>query len=35
MLRNQKKRIKEKLLSEFGNLKPDAFDFEYMTKQDY
>ena len=30
MLRNRKKRIKEKLLSEFGNLKPDAFDFEYI-----
>lgn len=30
MFRNRKKRIKEKLLSEFGNLKPDSFDFEYI-----
>ncbi|HJV76789.1 MAG TPA: hypothetical protein VJ602_00290 [Paludibacter sp.] len=30
MLRNRKKRIKEKLLSEFGNLKTDSFDFEYI-----
>ena len=38
MLRNRKKRIKEKLLSEFGNLKPDLFDFEniesYFRKKD-
>lgn len=30
MFRNRKKRIKEKLLSEFGNLKIDSFDFEYI-----
>ena len=30
MLRNRKKRVKEKLLSEFGNLKTDSFDFEYI-----
>lgn len=30
MFRNHKKRIQEKLLSEFGNLKPDSFDFEYI-----
>ena len=30
MLRNRKKKIKEKLLSEFGNLKTDSFDFEYI-----
>jgi len=30
MLRNRKKRIKEKLLSEFGNLKPDSFYFDYI-----
>jgi len=30
MFRNRKKRIKEKLLSEFGNLKTDLFDFEYI-----
>ncbi len=30
MFRNRKKRIKEKLLSEFGKLKPDSFDFEYI-----
>lgn len=30
MLRNRKKRIKEKLLCEFGNLKTDSFDFEYI-----
>jgi DNA mismatch repair ATPase MutS len=30
MFRNRKKRIKEKLLSEFGNLKTDSFDFEYI-----
>ena len=38
MLRNRKKRIKEKLLSEFGNLKTDSFDFEniesYFRKRD-
>lgn len=38
MLRNRKKRIKEKLLSEFGNLKTDSFDFEniesYFRKKD-
>ena len=30
MFGNRKKKIKEKLLSEFGNLKPDSFDFEYI-----
>jgi len=30
MLINRKKIIKEKLLSEFGNLKTDLFDFEYI-----
>jgi len=30
MFINRKKRIKEKLLSEFGNLKTDSFDFEYI-----
>ncbi|MFZ4724496.1 MAG: MutS-related protein [Paludibacter sp.] len=30
MLRNRKKRIKEKLLNEFGNLKTESFDFEYI-----
>ena len=30
MFRNRKKRIKEKLLSEFGNLKTDSFNFEYI-----
>jgi len=39
MLRNRKKRIKEKLLSEFGNLKTDFFDFEniesYFRKKDH
>ena len=30
MFRNRKKRIKEKLLGEFGNLKTDSFDFEYI-----
>jgi Mismatch repair ATPase (MutS family) len=38
MFRNRNKRIKEKLLSEFGNLKPDSFDFEniesYFRKKD-
>ena len=38
MFRNRKKRIKEKLLSEFGNLKSDSFDFEniesYFRKKD-
>ena len=38
MLRNRKKIIKEKLLSEFGNLKTDSFDFEniesYFRKKD-
>ena len=38
MLINRKKRIKEKLLSEFGNLKTDSFDFEniesYFRKKD-
>lgn len=38
MLRNRKTRIKEKLLSEFGNLKSDSFDFEniesYFRKKD-
>ncbi len=32
MLRNRKKRIKEKLLSEFGNSKTDTFDFEYIER---
>ena len=39
MFRNRKKRIKEKLLSEFGNLKTDSFDFEniesYFRKKDH
>jgi len=39
MLRNRKKRVKEKLLSEFGNLKTDSFDFEhiesYFRKKDH
>lgn len=30
MFGNRKKKIKEKLLSEFGNLKPDSFDFEHI-----
>ena len=30
MFGNQQKKIKEKLLSEFGNLKVDSFDFEYI-----
>ena len=30
MFRNRKKRIREKILSEFGNLKDDSFDFEYI-----
>jgi len=30
MFRNRKKIIKEKLLSEFGNLKTDSFDFEFI-----
>jgi DNA mismatch repair ATPase MutS len=30
MLRNRKKKIKEKLLNEFGNLKTDSFDFDYI-----
>jgi DNA mismatch repair ATPase MutS len=30
MLRNRKKKIKEKLLSEFGNLKTESSDFEYI-----
>ena len=30
MFRNRKKKIKEKLLGEFGNLKTDSFDFEYI-----
>lgn len=38
MFRNRKKRIKEKLLSEFGNLKTDSLDFEdiesYFRKKD-
>jgi DNA mismatch repair ATPase MutS len=39
MLRNHKKRIKEKLLNEFGNLKTESFDFEniesYFRKKDH
>ncbi len=39
MLINRKKKIKEKLLAEFGNLKADAFDFEhiesYFRKKDH
>ena len=39
MIRNRKKRIKEKLLSEFGNLKNNRFDFEqiesYFRKKDH
>lgn len=39
MFINRKKRIKEKLLSEFGNLKPDSFNFEniesYFRKKDH
>ena len=39
MLRNHKKRIKEKLLNEFGNLKTESFDFEniesYFHKKDH
>ena len=38
MLKNRKSRNKEKLLSEFGNLKSDSFDFEniesYFRKKD-
>jgi len=30
MFKNRKKRIKEKLLNEFGNLKLDSFHFEYI-----
>lgn len=30
MFRKRKKRIKEKLLAEFGSLKTDSFDFEYI-----
>jgi hypothetical protein len=30
MFGNRRKRIKEKLLSEFGNLKEDSFNFEYI-----
>ncbi len=30
MLSNRKKRIREKLISEFGKLKDDSFDFEYI-----
>ncbi|MDD3321370.1 MAG: DNA mismatch repair protein MutS [Paludibacter sp.] len=30
MFRNRKKRIKEKLLSEFGTLKDDSFNFNYI-----
>ena len=30
MFGNRRKKIKEKLLSEFGNLKEDLFDFEYI-----
>lgn len=30
MLKNRKKIIREKLLNEFGNLKTDLFDFEYI-----
>lgn len=39
MLINRKKRIKEKLLSEFGHLKSDSFDFEniesYFRRKDH
>ncbi|MBP1637989.1 MAG: mismatch repair protein MutS, partial [Bacteroidetes bacterium] len=39
MLINRKKRIKEKLLSEFGKLKIDSFDFDkiesYFRKKDH
>ncbi len=39
MFRNRKKRIKEMLLSEFGNLKTDSFDFvdieSYFRKKDH
>lgn len=39
MFRNRKKKIKEKLLNEFGNLKTDSFDFEsiesYFRKKDH
>ena len=39
MFRNRKKRIKEKLLREFGNLKVNSFDFEqienYFRKKDH
>jgi len=39
MLRNRKRKNKEKLLSEFGNLKVDSFDFEhiesYFRKKDH
>ena len=39
MFRNRKKKIREKMLSEFGNLKVDAFDFEhiesYFQKKDH
>ena len=39
MLRNRKKRTKAKLLSEFGNLKTDSFDFDliesYFRKKDH
>lgn len=38
MLKNRQKTIKEKLLSEFGHLKSDSFDFEniesYFRKKD-
>jgi hypothetical protein len=38
MFKNRKSRNKEKLLSEFGNLKSDSFDFEniesYFHKKD-
>jgi hypothetical protein len=30
MFINRKKKIKEKILGEFGNLKLDSFDFEYI-----
>jgi len=30
MFRNKKRRNKEKLLNEFGNLKVDSFNFEYI-----
>lgn len=39
MFGNRKKKIKEKLLNEFGNLKTDSFDFEsiesYFRKKDH